>query len=422
MQVTALAQKKSFELKKHVGLIHSTNKLTLLERKIANALLYNAYENLLTQNEHHIHIPSLCTLIGYNSKDYKTIKRSLVSLISTVLEWNLVDRDKTEEEGVWMASAMLSDAKIDGPICTYSYGNRMRELCYYPEFYGRLNMRVLSQFKSTYGLALYENCIRYQNITQTPWFDLPIYRKLMGVEDGKYEVFRDLHKRVIKSSVVEVNNNAPIRVRPELKKRGRSIIAIRFLITKQIEKAAMSQIQQSEADRTIIDRLKDDYGCSTKQVGDVLDKYGEQYLLEKMSIIEASSSYQNGKIEHLAKYLEKALEEDYQPPKSSKDNLEKLQLNREKEAKIRKLHEENIQRYRAYQNREMPIVLDNLPEKEKVLIEKDFDKYISSTLYYSVYVKEGLKNLLVRDRFGDFIRTTHPELLALLLPFEEFCK
>jgi plasmid replication initiation protein len=283
-------------------------------------------------------------------------------------------------------------------------------------------MRVLSQFKSTYGLALYENCIRYQNITQTPWFDLPIYRKLMGVEDGKYEIFRDLHKRVIKSSVVEVNNNAPIRVRPELKKQGRSIIAIRFLITKQIEIVAMSQVQQSEADRTIVDRLKEDYGFSAKQVGDVLDKYSEQYLLEKMAIIEASSSYQNGKIEHLAKYLEKALEEDYQPPKSSKDNLERLRLNREKEAKIRKLHEENIQRYRAYQNREMPSVLDNLLEKEKTLIEKDFDKYISSTLYYSVYVKEGLKNLLVRDRFGDFLRTTHSELLASLLPFEEFCK
>ena len=228
MQLAALAQKKSLELKKHVGLIHSTNKLTLLERKIANALLYNAYEGMLTQNEHCIHIPSLCVLIGYNSKDYKTIRRSLVSLISTVLEWNLVDKNKTEEEGVWIASAMLADAKIEGPVCTYSYSNRMRELCYYPEFYGRLNMRVLSMFKSTYGIALYENCIRYQNITQTPWFDLPTYRKLMGVEDGKYEVFRDLNKRVTKPSVKEVNNHSPICVEPEFKKQGRAVVAIRL--------------------------------------------------------------------------------------------------------------------------------------------------------------------------------------------------
>jgi len=422
MQIMASTQKKSLELKKHVALIHSTNKLTLLERKIANALLYNAHESLLTQNEHCIHIPSLCVLIGYNSKDYKTIRQSLLSLISTILEWNLVDKDKTEEESVWVASAILADAKIDGAICTYSYSNRMRELCHYPEFYGRLNIRVLSMFKSTYGLALYENCIRYQNITQTAWFDLLTYRKLMGVEDGKYEVFRDLNKRVIKPSVTEVNNYSSICVKAEFKKRGRDVVAIRFLIAKQAEKDAISQITQSEVDKTIVDRLKENYGFSAKQAENVLNKHSENYLLEKMAIIESSSSYQDGKIAHLARYLEKALQEDYQPPKSSKDNLEKLQINRKKDIKLRKLHEENMQKYRVYQNQELPGVFNELPEKNKVAIEKAFDKYISSTLYYSVYIKDGLGNPLVRDRFGDFIRTTHSELLASLLLFEEFCK
>lgn len=422
MQISALARKKSLELKKHVGLIHSTNKLTLLERKIANALLYNAYENLLTQNEHYIHIPSLCILIGYNSKDYKTIKRSLISLISTILEWNLVDRDKTEKEGVWIASSMLADAQINGPVCTYSYSNRMRELCYYPEFYGRLNMQVLSQFKSTYGLALYENCIRYQSITQTPWFDLLTYRKLMGVENDKYRVFRDLNKRVIQPSVAEVNSRTSIDVKPELKKQGRTVIAIRFLINKQVEKAAISQIRRSEVERTTIDRLIEDYGFSAKQASDVINQYNEKYLLEKIALVESSSSYRNGKIGHLSKYLEKALSEDYQPPKSSKDNLEKLRTKREKEGKIRKLHEENMQRYRVYQNQELPKVLNHLSAKKKAAIEKDFDRYISSTLYYSVYIKEGLNNLLVRDRFGDFVRAIHSELLASLLLFEEFCK
>lgn len=422
MQISALTQKKSLELKKHVGLIHSTNKLTLLERKISNALLYNAYEKLLTQNEHHIHIPSLCILIGYNSKDYKTIRQSLISLISTVLEWNLVDKNQSEGEGVWMASSMLADAKIEGPICTYSYSNRMRELCYYPEFYGRLNMRMLAQFKSTYGLALYENCIRYQSITQTPWFDLPTYRKLMGVADGKYEVFRDLNKRVIKPSVAEVNNHASINVKPELKKQGRAVIAIRFLINKQVEKTTITQIEKSETEKTTVDRLVGDYGFSEKQVSDVINQYSEQYLLEKMALVESSISYRSGKIEHLSKYLEKALREDYQPPKSSKDNLENLRIKRDKEAKIRKLHEENMHKYRSYQNHELPNVLNSLSNKKRTTIEKDFDKYISSTLYYSVYIKDGLDNPLVRDRFGDFVRTTCSELLASLLSFEEYCK
>jgi hypothetical protein len=422
MKISALTEKKSLELKKHVGLIHSTNRLTLLERKISNALLYNAYDKLLAESEHQMHIPSLCVLIGYNSKDYKTIRKSLLSLISTVLEWNLVDKNQSEGEGVWMASSMLADAKIEGPICTYSYSNRMRELCHYPEFYGRLNMHVLAQFKSTYGLALYENCIRYQSITQTPWFDLPTYRKLMGVADGKYETFRDLNKRVIKPSVAEVNNHASINVKSELKKQGRVVVAVRFLINNQVDKTTIAQIEKSETEKTIVARLGGDYGFSEKQLGGVINQYSEQYLLEKMALVESSLSYRSGKIEHLSKYLEKALVEDYQPPKSSKESLVNLQIKRDEEAKIRKLHEANMQKYRSYQNHELPDVLNSLPNKKKISIEKDFDKYISSTLYYSVYIKHGLEDPLVRDRFGDFIRTTYSELLASLLSFEEYCK
>ncbi len=422
MQLATLAQKNTLELKKHVGLIHSTNKLTLLERKIANALLYHAYDNLLTQNEHEIHIPSLCTLIGYNSKDFKTIRQSLVSLISTVLEWNLVDKNEDEEQGVWMASSMLADAKIEGPVCTYSYSNRMRELCYYPEFYGRLNMRVLSCFKSTYGLALYENCIRYQSITQTPWFDLPTYRKLMGIERGKYEVFRDLNRRVIKPSVAEVNLNAPIVVSPEFKKQGRSVVAVRFLIGKQTEKSAISQTNKNEREYTILERLTDDFGVNAKKAKDLIDQYSEQYLLEKMKLVETSNSYLNGKIEHLAKYLEKALQEDYQAPKSSKENLEKLRVRRDKETKLHKLREANLEKYRCYQNQNLPKIMRDLPSKKQQQIEKEFDQYMGSTIYNTLYIKDGLKNPLVRDRFGDFIRKNHTELLASLLPFDTFCK
>lgn len=422
MRSVALTEKKSLELKKHVGLIHSTNKLSLLERKISNALLYHAYENLLTRSEHEIHIPSLCVLIGYNSKDDKTIKKALVSLISTVLEWNLVDQAKQDGEGVWMASAMLSDAKIEGSICTYSYSNRMRELCYYPEFYGRLNMQVLATFKSTYALALYENCIRYQNISQTPWFDMPTYRKLMGVSQDKYAIFRDFNRRVIKPAIKEVNDYSPIHVEPEFRKEGRAVTAIRFHITKRSNKDVLKQIEQSEIERSIIERLQEDYGFSVPQLKILLEKYDEAYLVEKMALIESSSSYQEGKIKHLSKYLEKALADNYQPAKSSQENLDKLKIKREQDAKVRALHEKNMHRYRAYQTHNLPGVFESLSDKEKARLSKDFDKYIGKTIYASVYAKDGLTNPLIRERFGDFIRENHSELLASLLTFEEFCK
>lgn len=412
--------KDSLELKKHVGLIHSANKLTLLERKIANALLYHAYDELLKKSEHQIYIPSLCKTIGYNSKDYKTIKRSLISLISTVLEWNLIDQGKAEQEGVWMASSMLSDAKIEGSVCTYSYSNRMRELCYYPEFYGRLNMQILSKFKSTYGIALYENCVRYQNIKQTPWIELPVYRKLMGIKDGQYELFRDLNKRVIKPSVNEVNAYATIQVNPELKKQGRAVIAIRFLICKQSNPAATMIHKPIEANDGLSERLERDYGLTTQQIKQIMSAYDETYLTEKMALIEASPSYCMGKIENLAKYLQKALQDDFQPPKSSKAHVDQRRVKREENRELQKIQEERREQFRKYQNSALVDVINNLDAKKKNTLNKDFGHHIGSTIYANLYAEHGYNNPLVQDRLGFFIRSQYPELLAMLKSFEEY--
>jgi hypothetical protein len=151
---------KTLELKKHVAAIHSSNKLSLVQRKIANALLFNAYDELLAKEEHQINVRTLCNLIGYDSNDYKTIKKALINLLSTVIEWNLVDGSRLDAEGIWNASSIIADASIDGAVCTYSYSNKMKKLLYSPELYGRLNMVVQAKFQSTYGLALYENCIK----------------------------------------------------------------------------------------------------------------------------------------------------------------------------------------------------------------------------------------------------------------------
>ena len=244
----------------------------------------------------------------------------------------------------------------------------------------------------------------------------------MGVDDGQYIIFRDLNKRVTKPSVHEVNKYSPIRVESEFKKQGRAVVAIRFLITKQVGQAAVDQVIHDSVARTVIDRLKEDYGFAIKPLENLFNKYDEAYLSEKMAMIESSSSYQNGKIEHLVKYLEKALEENYQPPKSSKENLEKLRIKQEQKAALIKLRENNMRVYRAYQNKVLPEVFAELPEKEKTAIEKTFDKYISSTLYHSVYIKDVLENPLVRDKFGDFIRSNHAELLASLTSFEMYCE
>ncbi len=389
---------KTLELKKHVAAIHSTNKLSLIQRKLANALLFNAYDELLIKEEHQIHIRTLCNLIGYDSHDHKTIKKSLVNLLATVIEWNLVDGNKLDAEGVWNASSIISDASIDGAICTYSYSNKMKKLLYCPELYGRLNMLVQAKFQSSYGLALYENCIRFQNIEQTPWFEIPKFRKLMGIEDGKYLIFRDLKRRVLDKAVEEVNKYSPIVVSPRFQKQGRQVVALQFSINRSNELSVSADTDGKV--EPLSQQLKNQFGFSSSQVEETLSQYDEKYIREKIAIVESSSSFIDGKIGNLAKYLMSALVGDYQPTKSSK-----------KPVKINKkiIEEKRVGEDKRYQDKQIIEKFNQLSDATKKDLLKEFENYLGKSLYLDIYLRDGLSNILVSDQLCEFIRIKKSE-------------
>src|SRR3990167_7470042 len=122
-------------LKKHVGLIHCENKLTLIQRKICNILLFNALDKINDQETHEISLQKLCSLVGYNSNDTKLIKDSIKSLISTVMEWNLLEDSKflneddyPEDAITWNASSLLAGASIHRGTVKYSYSPQIKSV------------------------------------------------------------------------------------------------------------------------------------------------------------------------------------------------------------------------------------------------------------------------------------------------------
>lgn len=402
-----------FDLKKHVAAIHSANKLSLVQRKIANALLFNAYKELATKEEHEIHIATLCDLIGYNSHEQRAIKNALISLISTVVEWNLVDKSRIDSEGVWNASAIIADASLDGAICTYSYSPKMRQLLHRPEMYGRLNMQVQARFKSSYGIALYENCIRYQNIHETPWFDMPMFRKLMGVDENKYPAFKDFRKRVIDIAVKEVNQHSYMTIDYLLKKAGRKVVAIKFSIHNSNAKTGIKnnatelntnkESQSTEStcsinlESSVNIALKNEFGFSQAQIDQAVGQYEESYIIEKINLVRDSKSYQEGKIHNLAKYLQSALLDDYQAPKTSRrQKIIENNINQIQEKQRLKI---DIQRQEKILNQ-----FKRLNKNAQTELLKNFKQVIKSTIYETLYRKDELNNEIVARKFTQFLK------------------
>ncbi len=418
----AIPSEKALELKKHVAIIHSNNKLSLLQRKIANALLFNAYRELQEKEEHSIHIVKLCELIGYDSKDSKSIKRALVNLLSTVLEWNLVDGQRLDSEGIWNASSIIADASIDGAMCSYSYSNKMRKLLYRPNIYGRLDMHVQAKFRSGYGLALYENCNRFQDIGKTPWFDLEKFRKLMGVEESKYKIFRDFKTRVLDKAVEEVNKYSSLVISPQLRKQNRQVTSIQFLIKKS-NMVSMSSIDDDDLEeKGLTDILKSRFGFSSKQAIETAEQYEEKFIREKMDLVQSSPSYKSGKVKNLARYLLSALRDDYQPTKKSvtinRDNKSVDHLNQNN-----KLTEDvvTLTKFRRFQETQLFGLFKEMPEQNRASIIKKFEKFLAG-MYHQVYLRDGLNNILVQEQLCIYLRQINHPLVNQLSPFADFLK
>lgn len=400
----------ALELKKHVAIIHSHSKISLLQRKIANALLYHAYDNLLNKDEHTIQIRELTDLIGYDSHDHRKIKNALIDLLSTVVEWNIVDRDRIDKEESWNASSIIADASIQGSSCTYSYSNKMRQLLYHPSVYGRLNLLVQAQFQSGYGLALYENCNRYQDIGQTPWFELETFRKLMGVEDSKYQIFRDLKTRVINKAVQEVNQYASIRVEAHFRKSNRQVVAIQFII----QKVHSTQVEEkTEHLNSVEGRLSQEIGLTRAQIKELYKKYPESYISEKLDYMVQSSSYRSGKIQHLARYFLSALEENYQFTASNS------KIKRADSSKSLISHEAESA-YRAYVCQKIMSLYQSASKLAQQKYQLAFEKHIARSIYQKMYLKEGLANVLVQEQFVQFLLVDEAAMRQKVLALNEW--
>jgi plasmid replication initiation protein len=223
-----MAQKKrALTIKKHVDSVHIRGELSLLQRKLANALLYHAYPDLPVKETHEIKVEHLCDLIDYNSNDWATLQDALNGLMTTTLEWGVL----TDSKSRWGASTLLAGAEIRNGLCHYAYSPFLREKLYSPEVYATINLDIQKKFGSKYGLALYENCVRYRNVGSTGWMALEVFRQLMGCDKQTYyDDFKQLNCLVIKPAVQEVNATSDIEVTPEYKRASRKVSSVRMKI------------------------------------------------------------------------------------------------------------------------------------------------------------------------------------------------
>lgn len=308
---------KRGEVKKNVAAIHVSGKLTLLQRKLSNVLLLNAYDTLIHQQSHRIDAQTLCAMIGYNSNDMETLKASLRGLVETLAEWDMLDAEGQQE---WGVSSLLAYAKLKGGVCEYAYSAALAEKLHDPKVFALINLNIQRRFTSGHALALYENCYRFVRTGSTGWWPLDLFRRLMGVHDSVYyETFKHLNAKIIKPAVAEVNKTSNIIVAPETRKMGRAVTDIRFKIEKNPQLAILD-LDDGAGHRNspLYDQLRGQ-GVSDRLARQWTGEHGEAHVAEKLAYLQGRGDVQNP-----ARYLQVAMADRPEPTPPSSDRAKKL--------------------------------------------------------------------------------------------------
>lgn len=417
------------DLKKHVAAIHIDNRLSLLERKMANVLLLNAYPDLLTKESHRIRIKDLADMLGFDSNDRDCLKKALVNLMSTVLTWNIVDGKGNE--ALWRARPMLMAADIERSWCIYAYHKDLREKFFNPEIYSRINISIQKKFTSGYAFALYENCLRYRKTGSTGWFALDVLRQLLGVGDNDYYAdFRRLNSKVIKPSVKQVNKTSDIFLEAETKTEKRRVVAVRFAIKENPQMSLFAarpdlappaevannggeKKDLDEEDEAVLNRMRE-FGLYEREVKKFLKDHDPAYINANLDIVADMQTRGVIKTTLRAAVLD-ALKTDYRPRKTDYEMKKEIEESKKEADRARRLAEAKRAKqleklHRDFEKKRLDESLNGLTEEDRSRLEGDFIQEImrgsdpAYTTLREMFRKKGLSHAAVHGCFLKFAR------------------
>lgn len=254
---------------KHSAAVQISNNITLLQRRTWNILLANAYESLLTKDEHCIDLRILAKLIGLEkSNNDAHLKELLISIVNIVVEWNTLGKDKRK---IWEAMSLLSRVKIDSGVVYYSYERNLAQRLFNPSIFAKINLSMQNKFESKHSLALYELCLDYfiarRQYGYTPIIPFDVFRRLMGLSETMYKTFKAFNQFIIKPAVEEINSKSDIRVTVNFHKEKRAVTGLSFIIEAETLDRKFNILENK-----VSDNLKDHYELQeVKEIEEVIN-------------------------------------------------------------------------------------------------------------------------------------------------------
>ena len=403
--------KKDEQLLKPTATIHVGNRLSLIERKVFNAIIWHAQRNSFTKTANTLSVDLLMSLIGLErSKNMDVIKEALERLTTNLIIWNSLKKDRTTD---WGICTFLAGAELSGGRLRYVLNPLLIEKVQHPTLFAKIQLLVQTQFSSKYSLALYEFLIDDLCRSRNPDFhslqvSLDTLRHVLQF-DG---IYKHLNSDVLKPCVVEINKHSDISLEYRGIKQGRAVVALLFTIKRRALQLTLTDLQgvATPDNGDDIQHLQDPLeqrliskGVGKRKAKALVETYDEERIRE--NIAHGEREYQAGKVKVLSAYLIRAIEEDYRP-RSMTANSETGTVSISESQAARLLLEALTTEWERFRERRVREHFAALPSAEQEAHRLVFAERLKQeqSILYRQFKKNGFASRIVESQFFSDLR------------------
>ncbi|RYF77003.1 MAG: RepB family plasmid replication initiator protein [Comamonadaceae bacterium] len=216
-------------------------RLTLLSRRIYNALLYHSQRQGVDEPVYRLALSELIGDARFNSNNTELLKSHLRDMQATTIEWSTSSSSLKR----WVSSQLLGTVTIEeqgrGRACivTWRYPEEIKERLVRPHQYTRVLLEMSSQMRSYSAAVLYEIGARYLSSPgrlsmreDVVWWAAV----LTGRSDIKEVDYRFFKRDVISKAIAEIDALCEDFGLELLEhKRGRKIEEIQFRVVPKVQ-------------------------------------------------------------------------------------------------------------------------------------------------------------------------------------------
>lgn len=294
----------------HNNLIEARYSLTLQEKRLILWLISKIQPEEEDFKKHKLSVQEFMNLMELKGKaNYKELQKITLGLMKKVLVIKKPE-EKTLTQVNWINYAHYEEGT--GRI-ELAFSDVMKPfLLHLKSQFTAIEVTDLMQFKSIHAIRIYELLKQYQDIGERI-LSIDEIRECCGVQN-KLKQYGEFEKRLLLISQREINEKSDIKFDFERIKKGRKIVAIKFILSKnkayELKNNIENQNQELKKKPPLYDALKE-FGLSTRITNQMIKEYNEQTIQDAIKAVDVQIS--KGIVRNPKAMLLTAIKEHWHP-------------------------------------------------------------------------------------------------------------